>query len=63
MAVEQVGELFIGKEAITLAVHEGIDRGLVERLVAEALDLVEESALPNSQSQGHSSLPSRTTVL
>src|ERR1019366_10670787 len=57
LVVEQVGELLIGEQAITLTVHERVDRALVEHLVAKLLYIVEQVGLPISQAQGHRSLP------
>jgi len=55
--VEQIGKYFIGKQPVSLAVHEGVDRALVEHLVAEPLDIVEQVGLPIRKAQGHRSLP------
>jgi hypothetical protein len=54
--VEQVSEVLVGEQGVALAVQERVDRGLVEHLVQEAVDIVEEVALPVSQPEAHQSV-------
>jgi len=56
LLLEQVSEGLVGEELVTLAVQEGVDRLLVERLVAEPGHVVEQVTLLVRHTQRHGSL-------
>src|ERR1035437_2764542 len=45
LVIEEIGDGLVGEQLIALAVQEGVDRVLVERLVAEPRHVVEQIAL------------------
>ena len=53
LALEEVGEGLVGEEAVALAMQEGVDRVLVEPLVAEPGHIVEQVTLSTRHTERH----------